>query len=598
VEAAQLVVRIAELVLFGGLAIASWKRWRGERDRAGLWAAATFGILASVVVAAFMLDPSSESDAASWLRKFLVAVLLLFPYTLFRYAGEFSPPSPRFRRVAEALTAAVIAWTILLPKLHGDEAPRTAALNVFVFAILVQWTVLSAWASRALWRMGTGQASVARNRMRMLGVGAAMLNFALFLAALFPGDEKSVAPVIVGVIALASGAQFFIGFVPPRVLRILWRTPDSQTLREAEVSLMSVIDPADIGGALLPHVTRLFGGHGSVLVDTAGSVLASSGLTSVEAKAAATAAAGAGDQPLVDSNLVAVPMRAGWLAVRGSIQTPFFGQEEVDLLVGLAVFADLALERGALFARERDAREQAERANAELETFVYSVSHDLKSPLVSLLGFLDYLKVDLEGVDSLSTDTRFFLERISAAGMYMQALIQDLLELSRIGRVQTEVVPVDVGLVVNEAVAELQPGHPDATIEVGALPVIDINPLRVRQLFTNLLNNALVHAGRPDVHVTVSAEEEADGAVTVVVADNGKGVPADYRDKVFGVFERLERQDADTGGTGIGLAVCRKIAEQIGGHISLGDNAPGARLVIRIPAAMVRRGPSTLEVAR
>lgn len=597
-EAAQLVVRIAELVLFGVLAIASWKRWRSQRDRAGVWAASTFGILAAVVVASFVLDPASESDLASWLRKFLVAVLLLFPYTLFRYAGEFSPPRPQFRRVAELLTAAVIVWTILLPKLHGEDAPRTTALNIFVFAILVQWTVLSAWASRALWRMGTGQASVARNRMRMLGVGAAMLNFALVLAALFPGDKDSVAPVIVGIIALASGSQFFIGFVPPRVLRILWRTPDSQTLREAEVSLMSVLDPADIGGALLPHVTRLFGGHGSVLVDTSGAVLASSGLTPVEAKAAAMAAANAGSEPLVDPNLVAVPMRRGWLAVRGSIQTPFFGQEEVDLLVGLAVFADLALERGELFAREREAREQAERANAELETFVYSVSHDLKSPLVSLLGFLDYLKADLEDVDALSTDTRFFLERISAAGMYMQALIQDLLELSRIGRVQTEAIPVDVGLVVNEAVAELRPGHSEAVFDVGALPVIDINPLRVRQLVTNLLNNALVHAGRSDVVVSVSAEQDADGGVTMVVADNGKGVPADYRDKVFGVFERLERQDADTGGTGIGLAVCRKIAEQIGGHISLADNAPGARFVIRFPAAVVRRGPTTLEVAR
>ena len=594
---AQLVVRIAELVLFGVLGLASLQRWRYRRDPAGVWASATFGILATVVVVSFVLDPNSESDAASWARKVLVAVLLLFPYFLFRYGAEFRRPSRRLHTLAVVLTAAVVAWTFLLGKLHGQDYPRTDALDYFVFGVLVQWTVLSASAAAGLWRAGSGQATVARKRMRMLAAGSGLLNVALIVAAFAPGDENSASPVFTGVIAIVAAIFFFIGFVPPRILRVMWRTPDAQTLREAEVSLMSVLDAADIGNALLPYVTRLFGGQGAALVAADGSILAAYGLTDVEARATAMVAMSAQDAPVVDTNFLSVPMRHGWLAVRGSIVTPFFGKEEVDLLVGLAVFADLALERGELFAREREAREQAERANNELETFVYSVSHDLKSPLVSLLGFLDYLKDDLAQA-GLSDDTRFFLERISAASMYMQALIQDLLELSRIGRVQVETLPVDLNAMLREVVDELGPNHPEATIQLGPLPVVDMNPLRARQLFTNLVNNALVHSGRADVTIAVGAEAAADGGVVVTVADNGRGIPVDYRDRVFGVFERLERADANGTSTGIGLAVCRKIAEHCGAEISIADNNPGARFAIHFPAPVVSRIPSPLEAVR
>lgn len=593
---AQLVVRIAQLLVFGALVGACLQRRRERRDQASLWSAATFSILFAVVASSFLIDPNSESDLASWERKFLVAVLLLFPYCLYRYAEEFAPAARWIRRVAEAATAGVIVWTFLIPRFGGQDEPQTTAIKVFVFGILAQWTICSGAASRLLWRAGRGQATIARKRMRMLAIGAALMNFALVVAAFVPGDEDSASPLFTGAIAIAAATFFFAGFVPPRFLRVMWRASDSQTLREAEISLMSVLDPADIGAALLPHVTRLFGGQGAVLVGTNGHVLAVSGLTPVEAKATALVVS-CEAEPVVDSGLLAVPMRNGWLAVRGSMMTPFFGREEVDLLIGLGVFADLALERGALFVKEREAREEAERANAELETFVYSVSHDLKSPLVSLLGFLDYLKDDLDATE-LSDEAKFFLQRISAAGMYMQALIQDLLELSRIGRVQTEAVDVDLGAVVGETVAELRSAHPEATFDVHALPMLSMNPLRVRQLFTNLVNNALVHGDRDDVTVTVGSVMDAAGDVIVTVADNGKGIPAGYRDKVFGVFERLGRQDADTTGTGIGLAVCRKIVEQAGGHISISDNAPGARFSIRFPAAAVRRAPTNLEAAR
>lgn len=598
-HAAHLAIRIAELLIFGALAVLSLQRWRQERDRAALWWTATVGILAGVVLASFLLSPTSDTDAASWARKVLVVVLLAFPYCLFRYGAEFVTPSKRARRFGDAITLAVMVWTLFLPKLRGEDAPQTTAMTIFLFAIIIQWTYLSSFVTFRMWLAGRDQAGVARNRMRLMAAGAGLINAVIIVSGFVQADSESAFGLVTGFIAIMCALFFFAGFMPPRFLRVLWRQRDLETLRKAEIGLMTAATESEVAHVLLPHVTKLFGAHGSVLLSRDGQVIEANGLSSVEARAAAALAVQGGEAPIIEKGLISVRLRHGWLAVRGGQLSPFFGRDEVDLLVGLGVFADLALERASLFQLEREARAAAERANGELETFVYSVSHDLKSPLVSLLGFLDYLKTEVDG--TLSTDGQFFLQRISAASLYMQALIQDLLELSRIGRVQVEPADVDLGGVVEEAVAEVAASYPEARVVVDHLPVVSMNPLRARQLFTNLIANAVHHAGRNDVLVTVGSVEAPDGDLVVSVSDNGKGIPAGYREKIFGVFERLEGRDSDatkSTGTGIGLAVCRKIVEQSGGQITVSDNAPGARFSIRLPSHAVRHGATTLEAIK
>ncbi|MGH2722084.1 MAG: ATP-binding protein, partial [Actinomycetota bacterium] len=128
-------------------------------------------------------------------------------------------------------------------------------------------------------------------------------------------------------------------------------------------------------------------------------------------------------------------------------------------------------------------------------------------------------------------------------------------------------------------------GASGARFEIGALPVLSMNPVRARQLFTNLLDNAVVHGGRPDVTVRVAAVEAPDGSVVVSVSDDGVGIPERYREKVFGVFERLEGRRGR--GTGIGLAVCRKIVESIGGRIWIAVSEQGTDIRIEMPANVV-----------
>lgn len=232
------------------------------------------------------------------------------------------------------------------------------------------------------------------------------------------------------------------------------------------------------------------------------------------------------------------------------------------------------------FSRERLSRIGVERANSELESFVYTVSHDLNSPLISLLGYLELLEQDAG--PQLPEEGNFYIERMRASATFMQSLIKDLLELSRVGRVQTEPEEVDLNQLIEEIATEVKSSHPDVTIQSSDIPPVTINPVRARQLFANLIGNAVKYAGRPDVRIRVTAEPNSNGLVSLSVSDNGPGIPEQYRDRVFGVFERLENSEE---GTGIGLAVCKRIVETNGGQIWIADSDEGTDMRLTVPAA-------------
>jgi two-component system, LuxR family, sensor kinase FixL len=235
---------------------------------------------------------------------------------------------------------------------------------------------------------------------------------------------------------------------------------------------------------------------------------------------------------------------------------------------------------------------ELERANAELETLVYSASHDLKSPMVSLLGYLEYLKLDYGEV--LGEQGNRYLSRMADSTLYMQQLIHDLIDLSRVGRSGVEPVEVDLRRLVRAIAEDAGAANPGIEVRVGPLPVVTGDPVGFRQLFTNLVENAVRHGGRPDLVVVIDARERPDGSLELSVRDNGKGIPAEHRERVFGVFERLEGPSSSAG-TGMGLAICRKIVEVLGGSIGIqGDHGTDVRIVL--PAAVPARWPSAPEV--
>jgi PAS domain S-box-containing protein len=205
------------------------------------------------------------------------------------------------------------------------------------------------------------------------------------------------------------------------------------------------------------------------------------------------------------------------------------------------------------------------RSNKELESFSYSVSHDLRTPLRHIDGFARILNEEFAG--ELTEEGRHFLDRILHATTHMGHLIDDLLNLARIGRKEINRQDVRMNELVKQSLADLNIDG-DRTIEwrVEALPVLNCDPGLLKLVFTNLLANAAKFTQNRPAAVVEVGSLVTDGEPTLFVRDNGVGFDPQYADKLFGVFQRLHRQE-EFPGTGIGLATVQRIVHRHGGRI-------------------------------
>ncbi len=225
-----------------------------------------------------------------------------------------------------------------------------------------------------------------------------------------------------------------------------------------------------------------------------------------------------------------------------------------------------------------------QRKNAELERFTYSVSHDLKSPLVTIAGFVELVQGDMEAGDK--DRARRDLDRIGAAAARMGAALDDVLALSRVGRVANPPVLIEWHAVVTEAVNRLQGLITATDAEVTVSPdlgSVTADPDRLIEVSQNLIGNAIKFA-RTDAPPRVRvSRRERDGAPYLAFSDNGIGIDERHRDRVFELFERL---NPDKPGTGLGLALVRRIVEFYGGDVWIegNDADPGTTVCLHIPA--------------
>ena len=558
------------------LGVAALRLWQRRRGAPAGWLAATFGVLAFVVIVGRVLPQPQHSAILRWFQKIDVIVLLLFPYFLFRFAAAFEEMSVVVRRVAAGLTAAVAVWTLLLPRIPAPDEPRPGWYQAYIVGLLVAWTILSVVAAARLWRAGRGQPAMAGRRMRLLSVGSILMNVALLIAGAAPSTTNYGVQLVTQVLALASAVVFYMGFSPPTLLRMVWRRPEVEQLRHAEIGLMAVTTREGIAAVLLPYVARMLGGRAAALADPRGQLLASHGFAAGEADRLVADVTSLDTIPPagveIRPDVLALALGSSRLAVEMTPYAPFFGDEEFGLIQGLGGFADLALERASLFQRERAAQQALAEANAELEGLLYSVSHDLKSPLISLLGYLEYLKQD-HGA-ALPLEAVHYVDRMTASAAYMQQLIQDLLAYARVGGTVPEWTAVDCEAVLARTLLDLQLLIEEQRAEVShdPLPPVRGEAKQVGLVFQNLLGNALKFHGAAPPRIHVSARRE--GAMCVfAVQDNGIGVEAKQAERIFQVFQRLHTR-SEYPGTGIGLAICKKIVERHGGRIWVAS-APG-----------------------
>jgi len=288
-------------------------------------------------------------------------------------------------------------------------------------------------------------------------------------------------------------------------------------------------------------------------------------------------------------SILLVPMRFG------SEVTGYTGFDSVrsektwpdDIIALLRIFGEMvsnALERKRAELQLTRQREALERSNAELQQFAYLASHDLQEPLRAISGFSALLSKQYSGrLDSTADE---YIRYIVAAAGRMHHMISDLLEYSRIDAHARPFEPCDLNLVLDLALANLRASITElqACIEHAPLPRVMGDPSQLMQLFQNLIGNALKFHGAEPPRVSISAAAEGAGW-TLRIRDNGIGIAAAERERVFQLFRRLHDDDQYPG-TGIGLAACRRIVERHRGMIWIEDHdGPGSCFCVSLPAA-------------
>lgn len=284
-----------------------------------------------------------------------------------------------------------------------------------------------------------------------------------------------------------------------------------------------------------------------------------------------------------------------------SVRLDKFGRM-IDILFSAALIRDAKGEVKSVAINERDItrQKQAEEeihqlnaelerhvahlqtANNELESFSYSVSHDLRSPLRAIIGFAELIEADYFG--NMKPDLREMIEHMRNSAIRMDRLINGMLEFARLGRKTVHKTPVDFNVLVARVVEDLEHSRsPRARIELADLPGTEGDELLLYQVFLNLISNALKYsAKKEEPQIEVGAMSRADELI-YYVRDNGAGFNMSKADRLFGVFQRLHHED-EFEGTGVGLATVQRILLKHGGRIwAEGKEGQGATFYVALP---------------
>jgi len=280
---------------------------------------------------------------------------------------------------------------------------------------------------------------------------------------------------------------------------------------------------------------------------------------------------------------VIVPLGDQGVISTGTTSEREFSDTDVGLFELFASTVSSAMLRAEREQALRETRAELERSNEDLEQFAYVASHDLQEPLRTVSNYLQLL--ERRYGDELDTDAEEFIEFAVDGAERMHEMIQALLEYSRVDTRGNPLDPTDLGSVYEQACRNLNVAieESDASITADDLPTVRGDESQLVQLLQNLLDNAIKYTGDRDPRVHVSAER-ADGRWVIAVEDNGIGMAPEETERVFEIFERLHGRESYSG-TGIGLAMCRKIVDRHGGDIWVdSEQGEGATFSFTLPA--------------
>jgi signal transduction histidine kinase len=567
------VLQWLQLAVFVLTALAALRLWHRHRSRPAGFLALAFGALAAAIVLSRLLPP--DGDVAVQLgRDLIVAAFGAFPWLLALFAWSFEGRPPRWLLAAGGGVAALAVWSLVLPPLPPPGEPRPGAFGLFAGVFILVWAVLSLAAGIRLWRAGTAQPLV-RARTRTMAAAAVVLTVALLISGNAGGGPDSAMRVVATALSVVAAVLFLAGFAPPQALRLWWRRRTTRGWSRMQDELIAAATPAAIAEAVVPFMAEAIG-VGVALGDRHGQLLAAADFP--DARERLTAMVQRSDDAASPDDLLVRDTAGHLLLLRTTPYTPLFGEDERDLVEGFRVQLRLALERAALFAANLETTDELRRRAAEQQAMITGLAHDLRNPAITIGGFADLLR-DADDREERS----LMLDNVEHATVYLNQLVDALVELARVGQVTRDRVEVDLDALVDGVEQRLALSHPQLrVVRPTPLPRVVGDPLGLGQVFDNLLTNAARHGGRDDVTVTVRSVPAGAGDHVIEVADDGRGVDPSDEETIFVTFRR--GRSAGAGGSGVGLGLVRRVVEAHGGSIELAPAEVGARFVLRLPA--------------
>ena len=570
-ELVRLVTNVLFLVVFVGALRTALR----ERSRTSVDATILFGALAFVIaqsqIAALL---GAQLPAAFGLVS--AALLLALPYLQLRLVDDFAGVRPLVLRAClGGFVAGIAAVVVGLLKL----VVLPAAVPVIIVLALLYFVGFCAYAGLVLIREAREAKGVAQNRMVAAASGALALSLTLIVALTSTIVGPTASSVGSMVLALVSAVGYVVAFAPPVLLKRAWREPALRSFLTRAAAISPHDPPGTILHGLEVAIARAAPGHSAriALVDEKTEALAIGSdeelLSSAEVMAGVVETQTPRFVRTAAGAILAAPItgrgrRIGVLAVMGR-RAPLFASDDLDLVQLLAEQAAIVLDGARLYGDLASVNRDLSQATKVKSEFLANMSHELRTPLNAILGFSGLLSEQLAG--SMNEKQKRFLRNIQEAGDHLLDLINDVLDLSKVeaGRLdlRPEIVTLEVLLepVAAAARTAAQAKGVLFTMESPDAPPLFLDPTRVRQVLFNLVSNAVKFTGGGG-HITLRVFVE-DRELCFEVADTGVGIPKEALDRVFGVFERFHEGRTDAAGTGLGLALSKRLVEQMNGAI-------------------------------
>ena len=596
-ELVRLTTDVLFVAIFVGVAVPAIRHRRpSDIDTALLFGALAAAVVEGQLVTALGITPPGVLTLA------VTALIMAVPYFLLRLADDFTAVRATIKRAG--LGGFVIAVIILVAVGAGSPLPGWATL--YLVAYFGGCGIYAAIRFVGEARRSHG---IARQRMRAAAAGSFTLGLAILVAGLLQVVAPGTAGGVTLILALGAAIAYAAAFSPPALLRRAWREPDLRRFLARAAQSSATVDASARLGEIELSAAAAMGASRAVigLWDATAGVLRLSSGESRRPGEAVSGRAFAEDRAVLSTHLPddapahSVPSARAILSapmhVRGQVtgtlsivadRAPAFADEELDLLQRLADEAAIVIEGARLFA-ELSARnhELAEATRVKTE-FLANMSHELRTPLNAILGFSDLLVEQLG--PALDGKQRRYFGNIREAGAHLLALVNEVLDLSKVEAGRLELRPEIIGL---RSLAESVVASTRSVADVRGLTLevtlqeltVRLDPGRLRQILYNLLSNAVKFTptgGR------VSLDGRASGAdLVLTVTDTGIGIPEEQRHRVFGAFERIHEGVTDVPGTGLGLALTKRLVELHGGTIEFTSGGGGTTFVTCLPEACV-----------